>query len=214
MAEQEIEQGVAAWRARFKGSKKYGKWMQSRALDERALRETIQTDLLVTRVRAALLRDLRIPDQDVQAYYDAHQGTLRVPEALRLRIIAVRTLAAADDIVAAVHQGEAFERLAQQHSVEAGAIQAVDGRWVDVQDLPPALRQAIATLAPGDVSSPLQGAAEAIVVRLEDRRPERTQTLVEARPEIEQRLMPGRAATFLRAWLAEQAGSSTIEILP
>ena len=173
-------------RGRFKGAAKFQKWLRSRALDEKSLRETIRTDLLVSHVRAALVQDIRVSDDQVQAHYEAHKDQLRVPEQVRLRIIAVKNRAAADDIVAAVHKGDEFDRLARERFIP---------------------------LKPGEIGEPLQGSAESIVVRLEERRPARTKTLTEARPEIEQRLLPAKQRDVLQAWLAEQERKSRIEIL-
>jgi parvulin-like peptidyl-prolyl isomerase len=212
-AEQEVDRSVTAWRGRFKGAAKFQKWLRARALDERSLRETIRTDLLVSRVRAALLEGVQVPDEEVQSYYEAHKDELRVPEQVRLRIIAVKDKAAADDIVAAVHKGEEFDRLARERSMESRAVQAGDRRWVSLQELPAPLREAVRPLKPGEISSPLQGSAESIVVRLEERRPARPKTLNEARPEIEQRLLPERQREVLLQWLAEQERKSKIEIL-
>jgi foldase protein PrsA len=212
VAEQDIDRAVGAWRGRFKGATKFQKWLRSRALDEKSLRETIRTDLLVSHVRAALVQDVRVSDDQVQAHYEAHKDQLRVPEQVRLRIIAVKDRAAADDIVTAVHKGEEFDRLARERSMESRAAQAGDRRWVNLQDLPAPLREAVIPLKPGEISEPLQGSAESIVVRLEERRPARTRTLAEARPEIEQLLLPAKQREVLQAWLAEQERKSRIEI--
>ena len=213
VAEQDVDRAVAAWRGRFKGAAKFQKWLRSRALDEKSLRETIRTDLLVSHVRAALVQDIRVSDDQVQAHYEAHKDQLRVPEQVRLRIIAVKNRAAADDIVAAVHKGDEFDRLARERSMESRAAQAGDRRWVNLRDLPAPLREAVIPLKPGEIGEPLQGSAESIVVRLEERRPARTKTLTEARPEIEQRLLPAKQRDVLQAWLVEQERKSRIEIL-
>jgi parvulin-like peptidyl-prolyl isomerase len=125
----------------------------------------------------------------------------------------VKDRAAADEIVAAVHKGEEFDRLARERSMESRAAQAGDRRWVNLQDLPAPLRDAVTPLKAGEISEPLQGSAESIVVRLEERRPARTKTLAEARPEIEQRLLPARQREVVLEWLAEQERKSKIEIL-
>jgi len=213
VTEQDVQRAVGAWQARFKGKGKFQKWLQSRALDEKSLRETIRTDLLVSRVRAALVQQVRVPDRQVQAYYEAHKDALRHPEEVRLRIVAVKDRDVADAIVAAVHKGEDFERLAQERSMQSRAPQ-VSGRWVSLQELPIPLRHAVGPLKPGEISGPLQGSAESIVVRLEERRPARPKSLAEARPEIEERLLPARQREIILAWLVGQEQESKIEVFP
>jgi parvulin-like peptidyl-prolyl isomerase len=212
VGERDLDEAVAAWRGRFKTAAKFQRWLKVRRLDERALREAMRRDLMVSRATAALLEGLRPADEEVRAYYEAHEAAFTLPEEARLRIIAVKDSAAADEIVAAVEQGEDFERLAAERSMEARALEAGDNRWTPLSTLPPPLRQAVETLEPGEISGPLQGGAEFIVVRLEERRPARTKTLEEARPEIEQRLLPRRRREALQAWLTAEEERARIEL--
>ncbi len=213
VAEQDLDRAVALWKARMKGAKKAEKYLQSRGLDEKSLRDAFRTDMLAGRVSAAVIQDVRVTEEQLQEYYEAHKAELQLPEEVRLRIIAVKDRAAADEVVAAVHRGEEFDRLARERSMEARAAEVGDGRWLAVPGLPPPLRAAVDRLKAGETSEPLQGSAEVIVVRLEERRAARTKTLEEARPEIEKRLLTAKQREVLQAWLKEQEEKAKIEVL-
>ena len=212
VAEADLDQAVAGWRARFRSKPKFQRWLKARALDERSLRETIRTDILVSRVRAALVEGVRLTEEQVQSYYQAHKEELQLPEEVRLRFIAVKTKAEADSILTALQKGEDFERLARERSMESRAAQIGDMRWASLQSLPPPLREAVSALKPGDIGGPLQGSAEFIIVRLEERRPARTKSLAEAREEIERSLLPAKRQEVFQKWLAEQEQKSRIEV--
>ena len=65
----------------------------------------------------------------------------------------------------------------------------------------------------GENTEALKGGSEYYVVRLEDRRPARAQTLAEAQPQIEQRLLPEKQKEALQAWLRKQEKKAKIEVL-
>jgi hypothetical protein len=85
---------------------------------------------------------------------------------------------------------------------------------VNYETLWPPLREALRTMKAGQAGGPLQKGAEFLIVRLQARRPGRIKTLAEARPEIEQRLLPAKHEEAIQAWLTEQKKKSTIEVFP
>jgi len=212
VTEEEIDKGVAALRSRFKGAKKYQGWLRSMGLDEKSLRESLRRDLLATRVSVEVVKEARVTEEQVQEYYEAHKAELQFPDEVRLRIIAVKDRPAADEVLAALKKGEDFDRLARERSMEARAAQVGDNRWAPLESLSPSLREAVRPLKPGEISGPLQGNTEFIVVRLEERRPPHTKTLAEARPEIEKRLLSVKQQEVLQAWLVEQEKNAKIEV--
>jgi parvulin-like peptidyl-prolyl isomerase len=68
-------------------------------------------------------------------------------------------------------------------------------------------------LKPGEVGGPFEkGPGEFLIVGLQDRRPVRAESLAEARPEIERRLLPEKRRAVVQEWLAEQEKKAKIEI--
>jgi foldase protein PrsA len=212
VAEQDLDRAVADWRARFKGAK-FRAWLKSRGLDEKSLRETIRVDMLLTRVRAAVVQDVRLTEEQVQEYYEARKEELRTAEEVRLRVISVHDKAVADEIVAALRRGEEFERLARERSLESRAPQGGDLGWVRPETLVPELREAGGALKAGETSELLHRGDEFLIVRLEERRPARTKSLADARPEIERRLLAVKQQEVFQTWLTEQEKTSAIEVL-
>lgn len=213
VTEREIDEAVTALRRRFPDLKTFGPWLKERGLNDRSLFDAVRTDLLVARVRAALVEGLRVSDEQVWAYYEARKGQLKTPEAVRLRVIAATDMAAASHIVAKAQAGEDFERLVRDQSSRDKTTGRRDMGWAALPALPGPLRETVGTLKIGDVGGPVPLGAEFLVVRLEERRPARPKTLAEARPEIERRLLSARQREVLRSWLTEHEKQSTIEVL-
>jgi len=209
---QEYDEALSALRRRFKDLRSFGVWMKERGLDDKSLSETIRTDILMTRVRAALVEEVRLTDEQVKEYYEALKNDLKTAGKVRLRIIAVKDKGAAEQIMAALKIGADFSRLARERSLGRRAAQGGDTGWVNPRTLPSPLQEAVGTMKPGETAGPLQRGAEFLIVRLEGRRPVKTKSLAEVRPEIERLLLPAKQQEVYQAWLTGQEEKAKIEV--
>ena len=209
---QELDETITSLRGRFDDLTSFGAWMKEHGLDERSLFESIRAEILVAKVRGALVEGVSVTDEHLRQYYEGHEDDLKTEEVW-LQVIAVKERAAAKKIHAALRKGEDFGRLAQHRSLGLRAPWGGDVGWVNAETLWPPMREAVATLKPGEAIGPLPKGEEFLIVRLHDRRLGRMKTLAEARPEIEQRLLPARQQDAIAAWLAEREEESEIEVL-
>lgn len=212
ITDRELNDAIKSLRRRFADLKDLGVWMKEQGVDEKSLFETIHTEMLATRVRAALVADVRMTDEQAQQYYDAHREELKVDE-VRLQIIVVNEEAAAGEVLEALKKGDNFGTLARDRSVGSRARRGGDTGWVDSATLWGPLRAAVSRMKPRQVHGPIPRDAEFLIVRLDDRRLGRTKTLTEARPDIERRLLPQQQRAAIQAWLLEREKTSTIELI-
>jgi parvulin-like peptidyl-prolyl isomerase len=185
--------------------------LKANGLDETSLRELVRAEILMSRVKSALVEDVRVAEAQIEEYYETHKEDLKTGEEVRLRIIAVEEQTAAARIAAAWRNGEDFEHLARERATGVRAAQVGDGGWVGLESLTPALRETIGTLKIGEIGGPLPRDGEFLVARLEERRPARMKTLPEARRDIERYLLATKREAALLAWLAEQEKQAKIE---
>jgi parvulin-like peptidyl-prolyl isomerase len=209
----ELDKAIASLRRRFDDLGDFGRWMTDQGLDDRALFEAVRGDMLAGRVWAALAQGVRVSEEQAQQYYDSHRGELASGEEVRLRIIAVKDKPAAEEALASLRKGASFAQVARRRSEGARAAQGGDTGWVDSRSLPEPLQKAVPRLKPGDVAGPLDnGASGFLLVGLEGRRPIPATSLKEARPQIEQRLLPVQQQAAVEKWLSEQELQSNIEV--
>ena len=213
VTEQDLDKALAALRRSFSDLRDFGMWMKERGLDDKSLFDTIRADILIKRVTGELVKDVRPTENEAQDYYEVHKEDLTIGEEVRLRIIAVKEKATAEEILAALRKGESFSRLARTRSLGLHAAQGGDMGWVNSQALPPHLQKAVGMLKTSDVAGPVQkGPEEFLIVGLAGRRPVRAKSLAEARPEIERRLLVVKQQEVIQAWLKEQKRKSKIEV--
>ena len=88
ISDAELDKSVEAWKASYKGGPKGAqKYIKARGLDEAALREILRNDMLVARVTSDIIKDVKVTDKQVRAYYDTHKAELQVPEEVLLKVI-------------------------------------------------------------------------------------------------------------------------------
>ena len=137
---------------------------------------------------------------DLQTAYAARQADYALPERVRLRTLAFAG-AAAEARPRAAAACEKIRAGEQAFAADADATLQDDGEFLDVATLQETLRAAVAALAPGDVSEPLEIGGAIYLVQLVERQPARVRPLDEVAPELEKKL---RAAEFERlnqAWI-------------
>jgi parvulin-like peptidyl-prolyl isomerase len=208
---QELDQTIAALRRRFEDLEGFGRWMKGRGLEGTALFRVVRDDILVAKTRGAIAAEASVTGGEVQRYYDAHASELRTEEVW-LQVIAVKDRADGEEIQGALRKGEDFGRLARARSLGVRAHRGGDAGWVTAETLPPPVRDAVASLRPGEAIGPLAADGHFLVVRLHGRRPGRAKTLAEARPEIEKRLLGLEQHGAIGQWLREEQRKATIEV--
>ena len=137
---------------------------------------------------------------DLQTAYAARQADYALPERVRLRTLAFAG-AAAEARPRAAAAREKIRAGERAFAADADATLQDDGEFLDVATLQETLRAAVAALAPGDVSEPLEIDGAIYLVQLVERQPARVRPLDEVAPELEKKL---RAAEFERlnqAWI-------------
>ena len=210
----ELDQAIAELRRRFADLASFGAWMDERGLGDLSLHDTVREDILVERVTTALVADAEVSEQQISDYYEAHKDDLVIGQQVRLRIIAVETLDAAEDILTALRTGRNFSSLARERSQGSLAAQGGDTGWLDLESLPQPLREVVNGLRQGEASWPVQkNTDEFLIVALQGRQPVRAESLQEARAEIERRLLNVEKQKTVAAWFAAQQQQSEIEIL-
>jgi parvulin-like peptidyl-prolyl isomerase len=213
VTQDELDQAINTLRRRFNSLEEFGDWVKEQGLNDPELFESVRTDMLADRAERALVKDLSVNDEEIQRYYNANKENLIVGEKVRLRLISVQSQADAEDILKSLHAGESFSRLAQKRSNGPRAAQGGDTGWINSRQLPLSLQQVAGLLKAGDIGGPLQTTEEEfLLVGLVGRQPLLANNLIEAKPEIERRLLTSKQQKTLQRWFKEKEQQAEIEI--
>jgi peptidyl-prolyl cis-trans isomerase D len=139
----------------------------------------------------------QITDKEVEDYYQANrESRFHKPKEVKARYILVRIPAGADAkqksdaqtranrILAEARAGKDFAQLAQKESEDSTAAKGGDVGWLTQAQLPSPLDKTVFSLAKGEISNVIESPTGFHIVKVEDIRDEKTQSLKDATAEI------------------------------
>jgi peptidyl-prolyl cis-trans isomerase D len=147
----------------------------------------------------------QITEKEIEEYYQANRDSkFHKPKAVRARQILIRIPPGADAqqksdaearanrILKEARAGKDFAQLAKQESQDSTAAKGGELGWVTQEQLPSPLDKTVFSLGKGAISNAIESSSGFHIVKVEDIRDEKTQTLKEATAEITQALKAER----------------------
>ncbi len=138
-----------------------------------------------------------ITDKEIEEYYQTNRDSkFHKPKEVKARIIFIRVPPEADAkqkseaqtrsnrIVAEARAGKDFAQLAKQESADPSAAKGGDIGWMTQAQLPSPLEKPVFSLAKGGISDVIGSPTGFYIVKVEDIRDEKTQSLKDASAEI------------------------------
>ena len=139
----------------------------------------------------------QITDKEVEDYYQAHrESRFHKPKEVKARYILVRVPPGADakqktdaqtranHILTEARAGKDFAQLAKKESEDSTAAKGGEVGWLTRAQLPSPLDKAVFNLAKGEISNVIESPTGFHIVKVEDIRDEKTQSLKDATAEI------------------------------
>lgn len=152
---------------------------------------------------------VQVSDKDIEEYYQANrEKKFHQPQAVRVRHILIRLPPNADPkqkeairskaegVLRDARAGRDFTQLARTYSDDPSASQGGNLEWLTPGELPASLDKAAFALKKGETSSLVETSLGYHILKVEERREEKTKSLSEVRDEIRRTLKAqgGRAA--------------------
>lgn len=173
--------------------------------------------LLDREVRSGVM----ISDEDMRAYYEAHQEQFAFPREYRISQILIRPRAGEDDqaaheraatVLQALQNGADFGDLAVRHSEGAEAVRGGTLGTVREGEILPAIENLIKTMEPGEISDPLHTPLGLHIIRLDERKPLRIRPLDAVGQQIREQLYYEKTQEMYRTWIAELKDKAYIDV--
>lgn len=177
------------------------------------LRTGVAAVLLAEALQDARFAGVRADRAEARRFYDENTALFTIPAEVDLADLAVRTEAAARDVIGRIDGGQSFESAARQFSVDP-ELRAQGGLlgWVRLDSIPDGAREIIAELPEDELSAPVQVGALWHVFKVLGRRPERVRPFSEVAAELIAELTRRERAAALVAWLGEERQRSGVVV--
>ena len=223
--EQEISDQIAGLREQNKieSDQQFEETLRGMGLTVDGLRARLREQMLISRVLSREVGNVPVTDEELRQRYSREQESYRVPEQVHLEHLvfpiglqegdAARTLARAQQLVAAVRSGRDFGAVLKEET-ERGAASGGDLGTVAVPDLRSEVRDAVAALKPGEVADPFRTSAGVHVVRLVERIPAGTKPFAEVAADLRQREMADRYRNKMRGVVDDLKKRYVVEVHP
>ncbi len=191
----------------FAGSqKRYEEHLKRQKLTQEQVRDDVEQQLIAEKIYNELTGEVKVSDEDIEAYYNAHKNDFEQAESRDVRHILVpaKKKALADQLYQQLKNGGDFAKLAKKYSTDTttknqgGKLTVTRGSTVAPFDHTAFL------LGKNSISQPIKTQyGWHIIQPISDVRPKRTTPLKDVKEQIRQQLLQERQRKAVNDWVSK-----------
>ncbi len=135
------------------------------------LREEIRRDMIIQRVQRGIVSgSINITAQEIEGFLATEEAIAQLTPELLVRQIQVGSLEGAETILLRLEEGEDFETLVEQNSINQNKSQGGLMPWRKINEMPSVFADAIRNQSLGFVSKPIKTGSGFHLLKLEEKR--------------------------------------------
>jgi len=135
------------------------------------LREEIRRDMIIQRVQRAIVGgSINITAQEIEGFLATEEAIAQLTPELLVRQIQVGSLEAAETILSRLEEGEDFEALVDEKSINQNKSQGGLMPWRKINEMPSIFADAIRNQSLGFISEPIKTGSGFHLLKLEEKR--------------------------------------------
>jgi len=159
-----------------------------------------------------LSEGLAVSPSEIRSYYHKNRDEFVVSERVRARQIVTDTLEKARDVHARLLKGENFAKIAVNHSLSPDRTQGGDLGYFAQGSLPKEFDETCFKLKKGEISPIVKSAYGYHIFKLLDRQAPGRKTLLEASPQIFQKLFEEKLKSKYDTWISKARADVEVKI--
>jgi len=121
VTDSEVDERLKQLKTQFGSDKKFQEALKQQGYTLRALENDVRGQLMSEKLVAQLTKNVKVPEADVQKYYNENKTQYQTPESREVRHILVKTKDQASDIRSQLVDGADFAALAKEFSQDPGS---------------------------------------------------------------------------------------------
>ena len=135
------------------------------------LREEIRRDMIIQRVQRGIVSgSINITAQEIEGFLATEEAIAQLTPELLVRQIQVNSLEAAETILLRLEEGEDFEALVEEKSINQNKSQGGLMPWRKINEMPSVFADSIRNQSLGFVSEPIKTGSGFHILKLEEKR--------------------------------------------
>ena len=206
VTDKQVQDRLSQIKQQFFGGKesRYRAGLAAQCLNQAQAEATIRDQLVSMAVFNEVTGDVKVSDQDVQAYYNKNKRQYTSQETRDVRHVLVKNKALADRLHSRLRGGESFAAIARRYSQDPGT-KAAGGRLTIARGQTEApFDKAAFALRPGQLSRPVKTQfGYHIIQALTSVRPAKTTPFSQLKESIRQQLLQTRKTDAMTKWLSD-----------
>lgn len=212
VAPEEVDRVLAGYRKDYP-DRTFAAVLRQRQLTPAAWRREIARNLRLEKVvRRAAYGSLAVSETEIAAYYHGHAGDFDRPAQVRARQIVVASRAEGKRLLARLHRGASFARLARTYSLSPDREQGGDLGFFARGEMPPAFDAVVFKLPVHQLSDLVKSRYGYHIFLVEARRPAAQLSLARVRERIRGTLLAAKREEAYRKWLQGLRARATIRV--
>ncbi len=169
--------------------------------------------LITAKVNTAILADqVKVADQEAEAYYLAHKDDYRRPVEIRARQMLFKTREDALNVLSMLDDGDDFAKLAEQYSLSPDHKSGGELGYFSQGTLPREFDQVLFRLPVGQVSEPVKSPYGIHLFLVERRRSAGLRPFAAVKDEITAMLVRQKEEDVFRQWLEELRSTVRVKV--
>jgi len=186
------------------------KTLQARGVTFETFRQQVRDQYITTALRnQKIMQEVIISPAKILDYYQSHQGDYKLDDQVKLRMIVLNKSSGDDtnamrfahEIQAKLKDGATFAEMASIYSQGSQQRQGGDWGWVERPVLRKELADTAFSLAPGQVSDPIDAPDAVYLMLVEDKKAAAAKPLADVRTDIEKTLRTQQQAYLQQQWI-------------
>lgn len=208
----EVDAALAEYRQDYPNGA-FEEMLKERGITLEQWRKELEQSLLIEKLaRQVVYPDVTVSAEEVAAYYEDNKADFDRPEQVRARQIVVASQEEGERILGLLQGGEAFETVAQQHSLSPDSDHGGDLGFFSRGEMPREFEQVVFTLPIGQISDLVKTEYGYHIFLVEERREAVRLTLNQVKDEIREELRAEKEELAYQQWLVDMRGRSKIEV--
>ncbi len=155
IAPKEIQTEYNNYMKNVKESKEWDKFLKDNGIDEKFIKEQIETNLYMQQFQEQIIKDLDLSDSNLEKFFNKHKEDYQDTE-VRASHILVKTEEKAKEVLQKIKAGEDFAELAKQYSEDPSASNGGDLGYFKKGMMVSEFDKAAFALKPGEISDPVK----------------------------------------------------------
>jgi parvulin-like peptidyl-prolyl isomerase len=201
-------------RGKFKSAEEYKAALDKAGLTEEKLRAWVKKEMLIQLAISKMVTEpAKLSEEEVKNYYEKNASKFKQPESVRLRLISTKDEKKATEILVRAKAGEDFAALASKMSEDDYRVKGGDIGYIHKGRMLPEIEDVAFKLNVGEVSDLIKIEDSWVIIKVEDKKPERQLTYDEVKDKLKRELEAGRAQELNEKWIADLRSKAKIEVL-